>query len=112
MIEKLQAWGLAAKNFFLWILTPILFVVGCMFLLWKKEEDLEVELAETKADAKLKGLQDAQKQEDAVATAAVSDYEQLRSQYLKDLSASLTVPPTDSSGGQGDSGSKGPSGNT
>lgn len=82
MSAKLQAFGQAVKSVLLYILTPIFFILGCFYLLWTKQKNLENEIADSKADQKLEGLQNDQKTIDTTAAASTQSYEEQRAEYL------------------------------
>lgn len=62
-------------------LTWLLFLVGCVLLLWKKEKHLEDQLKEQKFDDALKETKDEQAKIDGDANDAVGKYEQLQRDY-------------------------------
>lgn len=64
-------------------LTWLLFLVGCVLFLWRKEKDLEFELEETKANEKIKSDKEAVREADSTAAASADDYQSLRDAYLR-----------------------------
>lgn len=64
-------------------LTWLLFLVGCVLLLWKKEKSLEFELEQEKVNETIKDDTKAVAQADSAANASTGSYEQLRSEYIK-----------------------------
>jgi hypothetical protein len=92
MIEKLKALGEAARNFILFILTPVAAVVGMVLWLFIKNKKLEQELVQTKAedDAKI-----SEAGVDVQASDAVGDYERLLAEYQGSKPAqSPNLPPS------------------
>ena len=75
MISKLKTF---LDNSYVWLIA----LLGAVFFFWRKEQDLETKLAETKADATIQQDKDKITQADYSAAAADLTYEQLRSQYL------------------------------
>lgn len=59
----------------------LLFLVGCVLFLWKKERDLQNELAETKAEKEVQGAGEAVKDADNDADTTQLNFEQLSEQY-------------------------------
>lgn len=77
MIQKIKD---ALNNSLTWLL----FLVGCVLLLWKKEKSLEFELEQEKANETIKDDTKAVAQADSAANASTGSYEQLRSEYVKE----------------------------
>lgn len=76
MIQRIKD---ALNNSYLWLV----FLLGCVAFFWRKEKDLEYELAEEKAAGKVKEDEEAQSQADHAAGNAVDTYESLRDAYLR-----------------------------
>ncbi len=70
------------NNSILWFVAA----AGAIFYFWKKEKDLETELAETKASAEVTKDEQKISDADASASAEYDHYESLRRQYEADLS--------------------------
>lgn len=93
MIQRLKDF---LNSSFLWLL----FLVGCIAFLFRKEKHLEDQLREQKFDDSLKETKNEQTQLDSTAADDLSKYNQLLGEYNADLQRS--------SGGvrEGSSGSK------
>lgn len=77
MIQKIKD---ALNNSFLWLI----FLLSCIAFFWRKEKDAEYELAETKADERIKDDKQQVKEADDASTSAEQHYDDLRRQYLND----------------------------
>ncbi len=81
MIEKIKYF---LGNSILWFVAA----AGAIFYFWKKEKDIETELAETKASSEVTKDEQKISDADASASAEYDHYESLRRQYEGDLSPS------------------------
>lgn len=75
MIQKIKD---ALNNSLTWLL----FLVGCIFLLWKKEKHMEDQLREQKFDSSIKETKDEQAKIDGDAALDAAAYAKLRADYL------------------------------
>lgn len=60
----------------------LLFLISCIFMLWKREKDLESELAETKVEGDLKDEKEKIKEVDHDAATISERYKQLRDKFI------------------------------
>lgn len=82
MLEKIKAFGEAAKEVVLYILTPLAFIAGYIFYLVKKSRGLEDRLKEAEGEKKLGELHQKQTDIDSNANNFDAEYERLRKDYL------------------------------
>lgn len=68
------------NNSIMWLL----FLLGCVFFFWKKEQDLENKLEETKASDEIKNAKEEIQQADAAADSSKQSYVELRDEYLSE----------------------------
>jgi len=83
MLEKLKSLGDSAKNFFMFIVGPILAVAGIVVYLFLGNKDLKEKLAESNAEGNLKELEGEKDEIDKKANESLSDYSKLKSEYDK-----------------------------
>jgi hypothetical protein len=101
MLQKIKDFGEAAKNAFIYIVTPIAFVLGFILYLVSKNRSLKDEVETSKAEGKLNELKGKQEEIDHRANNAVSEYEKLRGAYVSGNVRSLR-PGSESSPGPGE----------
>jgi cbb3-type cytochrome oxidase subunit 3 len=82
MIEKLKNVLGIFKELLVFVITPIIFLIGFIYYLLTQNKLLKEENAEEHATGQLKELQGEQKQVDNNANTADASYEILRNQYL------------------------------
>lgn len=88
MIEKLKAFGEAAKSTLLYIIAPILFVLGYIYYLTTKNKNLKAEIAHMQADESISKTQQELQEAQNASNDAEKNYESIRDAYLKQSSDS------------------------
>lgn len=85
MIEKLKQLGAASKEVVLYILTPVLLVIGYIVYLQSKLRTTKGDLAIAKSEQELAKSLDKTKELENDATKAEADYKRTRDEYLRNL---------------------------